>query len=188
MLRPSGGTVRAGEDRTLSPTTISPAEGSMNPAIKRNVVVLPQPDGPNKQTNWPCSMRKDTPSTAVAAPNRLPRAFNSTEAKSTPLPYTLFKIATARYIHRLLEGPADAGAENLRQARGCRRSHCVQQPHKIERRVAGTVGRLRGAPAGFRGLSRGALRRGERRRRQGFCIRRGHLQVRERTGQCRGSG
>ena len=68
MLRPSGGTVRLGEDSTLSPTTISPAEGSMNPAISRKVVVLPQPDGPSRQTSCPCSIRNDTSSTATALP------------------------------------------------------------------------------------------------------------------------
>ena len=54
MLRPSGGTVRDVEDSTLPPTTISPAEGSMKPAISRKVVVLPQPDGPSRQTSCPC--------------------------------------------------------------------------------------------------------------------------------------
>src|SRR5471030_2991254 len=104
MLRRSGGTVRVGEERTLSPTTISPAEGSMKPAINRSVVVFPQPDGPNKQTNWPCSMRKDTPSTAVAAPNRLPRAFNSTEAKCPPLALHLIQNSNRALYSRPIGG------------------------------------------------------------------------------------
>ena len=56
MLRRSGGSVRAGDDTTLSPTRISPADGSTKPAISRSVVVLPQPDGPSRQTSWPCSI------------------------------------------------------------------------------------------------------------------------------------
>jgi hypothetical protein len=68
MFRPSGGTVRCGEDRTLPPTAISPAEGSMKPAISRNVVVLPHPDGPSRQTSCPCPIINDTSSTATASP------------------------------------------------------------------------------------------------------------------------
>ena len=65
MLRCSGGKVRAVEDTTRSPTAISPAEGSTKPAISRKVVVLPQPDGPSRQTSSPCSMRSDTSSTTA---------------------------------------------------------------------------------------------------------------------------
>src|SRR5471032_2426614 len=115
MLRPSGGTVRAGEDRSLSPTKISPAEGSMKPAISRSVVVLPQPDGPSRQTSWPCSMRKKTSSTATAPPYRLPRPFSSTEATLPPCLHTLFKSAGARYIPGLTGGGVYAGTEDLRQ-------------------------------------------------------------------------
>jgi len=53
MLRRSGGVVRAGEDTSLSPTRISPADGSTKPAIKRSVVVLPQPEGPSRHTSRP---------------------------------------------------------------------------------------------------------------------------------------
>ncbi len=40
----------------------------MKPAISRKVVVLPQPEGPSRQTSWPCSTRSETPSTATALP------------------------------------------------------------------------------------------------------------------------
>src|SRR6478736_2890098 len=98
MLRPSGGTVRRGEDSTLPPTTISPADGSRKPAISRSVVVLPQPDGPSRQTSCPCPISKDTSSTATALPYRLPRPFSSTEATYPPCLHTLFKSPDARYI------------------------------------------------------------------------------------------
>ena len=68
MLRCSGGSVRAGDDTTRSPTAISPADGSTKPAISRKVVVLPQPDGPSRQTSSPCSMRSDTSSTTASRP------------------------------------------------------------------------------------------------------------------------
>ena len=55
MLRRSGGTTAPGDDTTLPPTRICPASGSIKPAIIRSVVVLPQPEGPSKHTNSPCS-------------------------------------------------------------------------------------------------------------------------------------
>jgi hypothetical protein len=68
MLRRSGGTVRAGEEITLSPTLISPAEGSTKPAISRSVVVLPQPDGPSRHTKQPCSTVSEISSTTGSSP------------------------------------------------------------------------------------------------------------------------
>src|SRR5712671_7698978 len=80
MLRCSGGSVRAAEDTTLSPTAISPAVGSTKPAIRRNVVVLPQPEGPSRQTSNPCSTRSDTSSTTGDLSYRLVRFRSSTDA------------------------------------------------------------------------------------------------------------
>jgi len=43
--------------------TMSPQEIDSNPAIMRNVVVLPQPEGPRKATNSPastCRLKSDT--------------------------------------------------------------------------------------------------------------------------------
>src|SRR6185312_8514238 len=98
MLRCSGGSVRAFDDTRRSPTWISPSEGSRKPAISRSVVVLPQPDGPSRQTSCPCPISKDTSSTATALPYRLPRPFSSTEATYPPCLHTLFKSPDARYI------------------------------------------------------------------------------------------
>jgi hypothetical protein len=67
MLRRSGGSVRLGEETMRSPTAISPSVGSTKPAISRSVVVLPQPEGPSRQTSNPCSMRSETLSTAATA-------------------------------------------------------------------------------------------------------------------------
>ena len=68
MFRRSGGTVRLGEETTSSPTRISPAEGSTNPAIKRSVVVLPQPEGPSRHIRRPCSMVSEMLSTTASSP------------------------------------------------------------------------------------------------------------------------
>src|SRR5260370_1192205 len=84
MLRRSGGTVRAGEEMTLLPTRISPAEGSTKPAISRKVVVLPQPDGPSRHTRRPCSTVSEMSSTTASSPYSLVRPRNSTEATSSP--------------------------------------------------------------------------------------------------------
>ena len=70
-LRCSGGSVRSGEETTRSPSAISPAVGSMKPATRRSAVVLPQPEGPSRQTSWPCSISSETLSSAVRPPKRL---------------------------------------------------------------------------------------------------------------------
>src|SRR5215831_10205932 len=80
MLRTSGGRVRIGDDTTRSPTTISPAVGSTKPAISRKVVVLPQPEGPSRQTSSPCSTRSDTLSTTGDLSYRLVKFRSSTDA------------------------------------------------------------------------------------------------------------
>src|ERR1700730_9458477 len=80
MLRASGGRERAADDTTRSPTRISPAVGSTKPAIRRKVVVLPQPDGPSRQTNRPWSIRNETSSTTANASYRLVKFRSSTDA------------------------------------------------------------------------------------------------------------
>src|SRR6185312_2949078 len=80
MLRCSGGSVRAFDDTSRSPTWISPSDGSKKPAISRSVVVLPQPDGPSRQTSCPWSIFKETLSTTASEPNRLVRPRKSTDA------------------------------------------------------------------------------------------------------------
>src|SRR5688500_11929304 len=48
--------------------TIVPASGFSRPAIIRSVVVFPQPDGPKRPKNSPCSTSRDTSSTARVDP------------------------------------------------------------------------------------------------------------------------
>src|ERR1700751_2720870 len=64
--RARGGTrmPRSGDDTTLAPIEISPPVGCSRPATQRNVVVLPQPDGPSSTTISPAGTWKLTPSIA----------------------------------------------------------------------------------------------------------------------------
>src|ERR1700742_1912352 len=64
--RERGGTrtPRSGEDTTLPPILISPEVGCSSPATQRNVVVLPQPEGPSRTTISPAGTEKLTPSIA----------------------------------------------------------------------------------------------------------------------------
>ena len=68
VITGAGGKVWADEETALPPTKISPDVGSTNPAISRRVVVLPQPEGPSRQTSCPCSMVNDTSSTTAISP------------------------------------------------------------------------------------------------------------------------
>src|SRR5215217_4869624 len=80
MLRRSGGRVRLGEDTIRSPTAISPADGSMKPAMSRSVVVLPQPDGPSRQTSVPCAIVIEISSTTAWGPYFFVNPRSSTDA------------------------------------------------------------------------------------------------------------
>src|SRR6266700_6885144 len=64
--RKRGGTrmPRAGDDTNRPAMLISPPVGCSSPATQRNVVVLPQPDGPSSTTISPAGTAKFTPSTA----------------------------------------------------------------------------------------------------------------------------
>src|SRR5690606_20442680 len=64
---------RAGTRVRSDPSSsISPESGSSSPATTRNSVVLPQPEGPRKQTNEPCSTSRLTLLSAATAPKFLP--------------------------------------------------------------------------------------------------------------------
>ena len=65
MLRFSGGSAAPGRDSTRPPTVMVPSSGTMNPAISRSVVVLPQPDGPSRHTRSSCGMERSMPSATV---------------------------------------------------------------------------------------------------------------------------
>src|SRR5260370_1953308 len=56
------------------PSVIDPALGSSSPAIMRNVVVLPQPEGPSRQKKPPSSTVKVEPRTALKEPKDFSRS------------------------------------------------------------------------------------------------------------------
>ena len=51
--------------------SMRPAVGVSSPAMIRSRVVLPQPDGPRKQTNSPLPVSRSIAFSAVKAPNAL---------------------------------------------------------------------------------------------------------------------
>ena len=51
--------------------TMSPAVARSRPAIMRSVVVLPQPEGPSRQTTSPAATERSTSLTATKLPNFL---------------------------------------------------------------------------------------------------------------------
>src|SRR3954468_18017549 len=57
---------------------IWPSVGRSNPAIRRSVVVFPQPEGPSSEKNSPAGMCRLTPSTAATSANRLTRSTSWT--------------------------------------------------------------------------------------------------------------
>src|ERR1051325_2699558 len=80
MRRRSGGRLRPGSDTVRPPTRIVPASGSIKPATSRKVVVLPQPDGPSRQTSVPWAIVRVRPSRAAASPKCLVSDSSSTTA------------------------------------------------------------------------------------------------------------
>src|SRR5215470_17271653 len=58
---------------------IFPSVGRSKPAIRRNVVVLPHPEGPSSEKNSPASIETSIPSTAATSPNSFRSSTRSTE-------------------------------------------------------------------------------------------------------------
>src|SRR5471032_3212119 len=75
----------------LAPKRISPPSSSLKPAIMRSRVVLPQPDGPSRVKNSPCSTVRVTLSTARTVPK-----VRLTPAMTMPL-------TSARFLQRVLD-------------------------------------------------------------------------------------
>src|SRR6185295_3922249 len=65
-------------------STTSPASGSTSPAIMRSTVLLPQPEGPRRETNSLGAASSDTSATATTAPNDL-RRRETLSAGAAPL-------------------------------------------------------------------------------------------------------
>src|SRR3979409_2684320 len=77
----------ADEYMTVPATSISPEVGRSNPAIERNVVVLPQPDGPSSVNSLPSGTSKVTSWAALTTVPRSPGySVNSDLTLSTFVP------------------------------------------------------------------------------------------------------
>src|SRR5438128_5481229 len=69
---------RGGRSLTTRPSKrLPPASGRSRPAIRRSVVVLPQPEPPTRETSSPRPISRESPSTAIDAPKRLVRPVRS---------------------------------------------------------------------------------------------------------------
>ncbi len=82
---------------SLPPIRMRPAVGSSSPAIRRSVVVLPQPDGPSSAKNDPAGIVRSRCSIAVNPGNRF---VMPTSSRSAPDSAKL--VATAQAPSRTL--------------------------------------------------------------------------------------
>src|SRR5258705_4999298 len=99
----------AGASRLTSrpPIRIEPRSGISNPAMRRNVVVLPAPVGPSNATNSPSPTVSDRSLTACVFLNALETALISTSAMRT----SLMQHGSDRPARRLVEDRQRIGAE-----------------------------------------------------------------------------
>ena len=109
---------------------IAPAVGSSSPAIMRSSVVLPQPDGPSRQTKVPCGTVRLTSSTAVKSPKCLVTSFEDKSGHARPL---FQRIAWLRSVGRAPRPASRRRAEH-------RADRCTPSP----RLVAATSPQRRG--------------------------------------------
>src|SRR5512143_2368815 len=86
---------------TLEPIAISPSEISSSPAIMRNSVDLPQPDGPTSTQNSSSAMAMSTPRITCVDPKCLCTARIVTAAMAVSFP-----LRPARAGHDDVVGPA----------------------------------------------------------------------------------
>src|SRR5216683_7702289 len=92
----------ADEYKTLPATSISPAVGRSSPAIERNVVVLPQPDGPSSVNSLPSGTSKLTSWAALTTVPRSPGySVNNDLTLSTFVPVRCRVCSCVRYSEPL---------------------------------------------------------------------------------------
>src|SRR5450756_3177637 len=120
MSRAAGGT----SFTTSSPIMTFPSSTSSRPAIMRNVVVLPQPDGPSRTRNSLSSASSDTLLTAMTLPKRFVTFFRTTFAMSS-----------------------SAGGRHG-ESRSEKRDKALRQGHRCQQRIAGSRGQGVPRPAG----------------------------------------
>src|SRR5215510_1887094 len=132
----SGGTNRplAASLTTRPPMAMVPVSLRSRPATMRKVVVLPQPDGPSRVTNSPCSTERSMASTALTSAKCRPTACKVT-------------LGTAGRLLVDLLGELEHGVLSLRY-RGAERLGREQGPdlfqrlldHPLDDRIVARVG------------------------------------------------
>src|SRR5712671_5549038 len=101
------------------PTSISPDVGRSRPAIERNVVVLPQPDGPSSVNSLPSGTSNETFCAALtAAPRSLAYSVNSDLTLSTFVSSESVSslLPTTQFLFRHPEVPPASSAGEPRRA------------------------------------------------------------------------
>src|SRR5687767_2609607 len=83
---------------TRSPTLIVPRVGCSSPASMRNVVVLPQPEGPSRLTNSPDWMERLSSSSAT----KLPKALWTRSKVTLAMTHSTFYAARAEATGQML--------------------------------------------------------------------------------------
>src|SRR5215475_4016 len=108
-----------GSHTTSSPITISPRSGRSSPAIRRSVVVLPQPLGPSSTTSRPVGTLRSRPSTALAVTVRPAKRFTRSASliMSRLLSPLVGDAHDARELYAVAEQPDDG------HSRGEERNH-----------------------------------------------------------------
>src|SRR5215813_12851044 len=78
--------------------SIEPESGFSRPAIMRNVVVLPQPDGPSSPKNSPWATSRETSATARVVPKLREIFFNDRKDISQRHPHKIRVICGRFYL------------------------------------------------------------------------------------------
>ncbi len=93
---------------SLSPWKIRPEVWMSSPAIARSSVVLPQPDGPRKQTNSPGKISSEMSLSAANAPNCL--VSRSMRRYGAPPVWAFVSVMAANAARALAGGGAKAAS------------------------------------------------------------------------------
>src|SRR5256886_16862628 len=80
-------------------TCALPISGRRNPATRRSVVVLPQPDGPRSETSSPGSTRRSSPSSAARSPYRFVSPLIVTPGMGSRSVLRADNVATEQRLH-----------------------------------------------------------------------------------------
>src|SRR5438132_2547186 len=158
---------------------IVPAVTSSSPAIIRNSVDLPQPDGPTRTRNSPLAISRDTPSTATTPPEKtfvtLSRTISATRTIKESIPHPSAESNGIDHLVRCLYsrehggGDRDPGQDDEAErgaAAGALARRAARRRHRDPLRAAAQRGPRRLAPdrprrarrARARGLSRAPAR------------------------------